>query len=98
MQFHKIQPGQHLHCLLVPGNSLRVQSGKLQIQGAPQFLESVAWQVDTLLGVGMSYQPQHHGWVEVQALESSELLIQQTEPAGWLQKLSLVWRRAWVYA
>ncbi|MBC3920917.1 hypothetical protein H8L32_25860 [Undibacterium sp. CY18W] len=98
MQCHKIQQGQRLQCLLVPGSSLRVQSGKLQIQSAPQFLEGVAWQVDTLLCAGMSYQPQHHGWVDVQALEASELLIQQTEAAGWLQKLSRAWRSVWVFA
>ncbi|MFZ6768889.1 hypothetical protein ACO0LM_17665 [Undibacterium sp. Di26W] len=97
MQFHKIQPGQRLQCLLVPGSSLHVQSGQLQMQAAPQFLEGVAWQVDTRLSVGMFYQPQHHGWVEVQALEASELLIQQNEATGWLQKLSQVWRSGWAY-
>ncbi|MFZ6760670.1 hypothetical protein ACO0K9_25975 [Undibacterium sp. Ji50W] len=97
MQLHKIRPGQRLHCLLVAGSSLHLQSGQLQIQAAPQFLEGVAWQVDTRLSAGMSYQAQHHGWVEVQALEASELLIQQTEPTGWLQKLLKVLRRGWAY-
>ena len=92
MQRGTIKKGQQSACLLLAGSSLYVQSGKIHVFAAPQFLEGVAWQNEEILHAGMAYIVQRDGWIQLQALEASELLIQQVVAKRWIPSLKLAWR------
>ncbi|MFZ6871411.1 hypothetical protein ACO0LF_05005 [Undibacterium sp. Di27W] len=92
MDIHTIKAGQRLHVLLMTDSKLHLHKGCLQIVSAPQFLEGVAWQVDTMLSAGALFSAERDGWVELRALETCDLLIQQVESVSWWQGLLQLWR------
>lgn len=91
MDTHTIKACQRLQVLLTTDSRLHLHNGCLHILAAPQFLEGVAWQVDTVLSSGALFTAERDGWVELQAIETSELLIQQAEPVSWWQALQRRW-------
>lgn len=91
MGIHTIKTGQRLQVLLMADSKLHLHTGRLHILAAPQFLEGVAWQVDTVLISGALFTVERDGWVELQAIEASEILIQQAEPVSWWQALQQRW-------
>ncbi|MBI3730533.1 MAG: hypothetical protein HY254_19665 [Burkholderiales bacterium] len=91
MDTHTIKAGQRLQVLLTTDSRLHLHKGRLHIWAAPQFLEGVAWQVDTVLSSGALFTAERDGWIELQAIETSELLIQQVESVSWWQSLQQLW-------
>ncbi|MFZ6777566.1 hypothetical protein ACO0LD_12120 [Undibacterium sp. Ji83W] len=91
MDIHTIKAGQRLQVLLMTDSRLHLHKGRLHILAAPQFLEGVAWQVDTVLSSGALFTAERDGWIELQAIETSELLIQQVAPVNWWQALQQLW-------
>jgi|GEM_PF-1522477 len=93
MYRNSIRQGQSMHCLLTAGSTLYIKSGKLRLIALPQFLEGVAWQIDTVLDADSVYYSEHGGWVELQALQACDLLVQRPEPTlHWLHVLSGAWQ------
>ena len=91
MDTYTIKAGQRLQVLLMTDSRLHLHKGRLHILAAPQFLEGVAWQVDTVLSSGALFTAERDGWIELQAIETSELLIQQVAPVSWWQALQQLW-------
>lgn len=93
MHSNSIRQDQSMHCLLAAGSTLYVMTGKLRLIALPQFLEGLAWQADTVLDADSVYYSEHGGWVELQALQASDLLVQGPEPTRhWWHVLMHAWQ------
>ncbi|MFZ6735746.1 hypothetical protein ACO0LG_27750 [Undibacterium sp. Ji42W] len=92
MHSNSIRQDQSMHCLLAAGSTLYVKTGKLRLIAWPHFIEGLAWQADTVLDTGSVYQVPHDGWVELRALQTSDVLLQKPEPAYWRQALVQAWQ------
>ena len=91
MSITLLNKGQSLYCHVSAGTVYSMNKGSLKLSSVPQFLDGVAWQADRVLHQGMHYRAERSGWMELQAIETSELLIQQVEPASWWQSLQQLW-------
>ncbi len=92
MHSNSIRQDQSMHCLLAAGSTLYVKTGKLRLIAWPQFLEGLAWQAEIVLSTGGVYQVPHDGWVELRALQASDVVLQKPEPAGWWHMLVRAWQ------